>query len=369
MKVLQICHGSIIPKYSSAYSLRVWNYLDPLKDRIIVSIGGLNFRDKTEEPAFQFRSILLMLKSVMKGNRSFEIFLSKGILVRKSYLNFVRKQIYESDIVIFEGPWQFPLFEDDVSGKTLIYDAHNIETDLRRGDQNQEYVSSIEERLSLSSDLVITVTDDDRTKFISSYRINKDKIICIPERFFDQTQKWEGASSNEIVFIGSAYQPNIEAVNHILSLAKELAGFRFKIIGNISTAIIKRGIPENVRFCGTLKEEEKDGEICNSFIAINPVITGSGRNLKMNDYISHGVPVLTTEVGARGFEKELKDKFFIRPLDEFSNAILEISRQRKELTSVSSFFLSYAKEHSYTETTKEAVSAIKGVYEAKKRSL
>ncbi len=37
-------------------------------------------------------------------------------------------------------------------------------------------------------------------------------------------------------------------------------------------------------------------------MAVNPVTTGSGSNLKLAAYLASGLPVVTTAVGLRGFE-------------------------------------------------------------------
>ena len=37
-------------------------------------------------------------------------------------------------------------------------------------------------------------------------------------------------------------------------------------------------------------------------VAVNPMLTGSGTNLKMLDYMAAGIPVITTRVGARGLD-------------------------------------------------------------------
>lgn len=369
MRIVQICHGSIIPKYTSAYSLKVWNYLEPVKDRRLLSTGGLVLKDSSNGRATQFRSILLMIISLIKGKRSFEILLSKGFLVRRKYLRACRHYIKTSDVIIFEGPWQFRLFQEYLQGKTVVYDAHNVESDLRKGDPNQHYVFALEKEMIISSSLVITMTDEDRKNMIQLYEIPTDKIICIKEEFAVPRHTWTGISSKEIAFIGSAYGPNIEAVKFIMNIAEELNEFQFKIIGNVSSAIKKARAPKNVRFLGVLTDEKKSIELCNSFIAINPVKTGSGMNLKMNDYVSHGVPIITTDVGARGFEEILKDKFFIKPLEDFPNTILDVSNRRNDLKNISSFFLTYAREHSYTETMKAAMQAIETVYEANKKSI
>ncbi len=60
-------------------------------------------------------------------------------------------------------------------------------------------------------------------------------------------------------------------------------------------------LPENVRFYGRVSNKKMNDIINASDIAINPVVNGSGINIKMLDYMAKGLPVVTTRIGARGF--------------------------------------------------------------------
>jgi glycosyltransferase involved in cell wall biosynthesis len=48
---------------------------------------------------------------------------------------------------------------------------------------------------------------------------------------------------------------------------------------------------------------------------------GSGINIKMLDYMSHGLPVVTTECGARGIDTNGKQPMIISGLDKFIDNI------------------------------------------------
>ena len=59
---------------------------------------------------------------------------------------------------------------------------------------------------------------------------------------------------------------------------------------------------KNIGFTGITTDEEKELYLSITDIAINPMMTGSGTNLKMLDYMANGIPVISTEVGARGLD-------------------------------------------------------------------
>jgi len=53
--------------------------------------------------------------------------------------------------------------------------------------------------------------------------------------------------------------------------------------------------------------------------ALNPMLSGSGTNLKMFDYMSAGIPVITTEFGTRGIDD--KEVFDIASVEEMPDVI------------------------------------------------
>lgn len=359
-KILQLSHGKIIPAYSSAYALRCRRYLDLFPEREILSVGGLIFKDKHENAASEYRSLIMTVMAVLKGERSLEIFLSMGKYLRKKYLRVLKNKIDGSQIIIFEGPWQYPLVRELLTDKIVIYDAHNVESALRKGNRWEEYTSDIERELAKRAELIITVSDEDRKSFSELFNTASDMIATIPEGYELPEGTWQGLSS-EIVFIGSAYGPNIEAANEVLKVAESLPEFTFKIIGTVCSSLPRKR-PSNVRLLGLLDKKNKEREICSSFLALNPMKVGSGRNLKMNDYISHGVPIITTEVGARGFDEEIKKTFFIVGCDEISNKIMDISFQHNELIEISNKMIAYAKANSYENTKLESYKAVMTVF-------
>ena len=53
---------------------------------------------------------------------------------------------------------------------------------------------------------------------------------------------------------------------------------------------------------GQVSDEEKKEILKISDVAINPMISGSGTNIKVLGYLSAGIPTITTPMGARGLE-------------------------------------------------------------------
>ena len=335
IKILQLCHGPVIPSFISAYSLRCHSLIPDLKGRIL-STGGPILGDANSGNSSQFRSIILTFYSILKGKRSFEILLSRGKFIRKRYLKVLREEIKESSVVIFEGPWHFYLVEDQLDNKIVVYDAHNSESRLRASNPYHDETEQLERRLVKRSDIVFSVTANDMEDLKNFDSSSVDKFHLVPHVLPEHGIGWKGASSREISFIGSMYGPNISALKFILSLAGRLPEFHFNIIGNVRTGFFRKKLP-NVTYHGIIDDNAKDELLANSMLALNPVSEGSGRNVKMVDYLLHSVPIITTSIGVRGFEEYgITDAVKVARTEEFYDFIKHLDSNREDLVVLSS---------------------------------
>jgi glycosyltransferase involved in cell wall biosynthesis len=74
--------------------------------------------------------------------------------------------------------------------------------------------------------------------------------------------------------------------------------------------------PENVTWLGTVAAEQRLSFYHAADIALNPMFSGSGTNLKMLDYFAAGLPVVSTPAGARGLELA-PDDCIVCPAEQF----------------------------------------------------
>ena len=361
--VIQVAHGRLIPSYSSAYSKRCVRYLSNLENRMIFTTGGLIFHDEESDGIKQYRSILMTGLALLKGGRSLEILLSKGKWLRKRYLKDLRSAVEKSHVIVFEGPWQFYLLKDLLAGKIVVYDAHNVEYLLRKNSPWENYTRKLESELVRRADHIVTLSDDDVNSFIELYGKENYMVTGLAEGYERPICTWNGVISRELIFIGSAYVPNLEAANNIVSIAHILPEYTFKIVGSVCNSLRKWNLPENVKLLGVLDDIAKEKEICKSFLALNPVLTGSGRNTKMIDYISHGIPIITTETGARGFSPEIRRFFDIGEPNEFPALIRKAETNGNLLLEKSSGMIDYAQKNDYEKTMQKSVKLFQSLFE------
>ena len=145
------------------------------------------------------------------------------------------------------------------------------------------------------------------------------------------------------LFIGSAYPPNIEAVGMIFQqLAPANPEVTFVLVGGVSERAIVEGvsphIPSNVRLLGIVSDAERNEAYSAADIAINPMFTGSGTNIKMLDFLAAGLPTITTPIGARGIHNRNDACFIVAESSLFNYWINELrhnTRLRASLTAES----------------------------------
>ena len=244
------------------------------------------------------------------------------------FLEVARDRIALSDIVIFSHPWLYPLVKDllRVRPQLIVYDSQNVEGLLRTtllddgdfGTQIAKNVVKIEYDLCHDADLILACSHEDRKLFHKLYSIDRSKIAIVPNGVFVDAIKKTSDRSRQIakeklkttnnplaIFIASSYEPNIEAARFIIEdLAPALPHVQFAICGGVSNEFDKKELIQkniyNVLLTGFLQEDEKQTYLAAADLAINPMFSGSGTNIKMFDFMAAGLPIVSTSVGARG---------------------------------------------------------------------
>ncbi len=257
------------------------------------------------------------------------------------YLQKARLTAAWAEIVIFSHPWVFPLIEKDLKSTHLVvYDSHNVEGYLRAQLLNEnnpveahllrETVKA-EYTLGKRADLILACSQEDIDLFAKIYDLPFSKIRLLPNGVMVskitqpslnekiKAKKSVGLSDDRpaAIFIGSNYKPNIQAADYIISqLCAELPHIDFVIAGGVGTAL-SINVPKNVKVTGSLDEKGKLLWLHACDIAINPMFSGSGTNIKMFDFMAAGLPIVSTPTGARGIAKTSKAALFLASSNHF----------------------------------------------------
>lgn len=252
------------------------------------------------------------------------------------YVLAARVAVRSADVVVFSHPWVYPLLEGDLqAGQTIVYDSQNVEGFLRAQllDESNPVEAELlrgvvedELRLCRRADLILVCSQEDALRFNRLYRIHADKLRVVPngvmafsysvpqaaDRFASRRKLKIDGWSLIAIFIGSAYGPNVEAARFIADqLATVLPDILFVVAGGVGSQLDVAG--GNLRVTGPLDEAEKLMWLTAADVAVNPMFSGSGTNIKMFDFMAQGLPVVTTEVGARGIQANVHEAFVVVP--------------------------------------------------------
>lgn len=272
----------------------------------------------------------------------------------QKFVNKAKDEATKAEIVIFSHPWLFsnvaPILEP--SKQFIIYDSHNCEGVLRSklldnqngfGSELARNVVKNEYEICHAADLIFACSEEDRDNFVKFYEVSPLKILIVPNgvftaniKQFTDKEKMDAKVSLGIegivaVFIGSDYSPNIEAAEVIVRLASELNHITFIIMGGVGEGLKNKKIDRqsNLIITGFVEESEKVKYFAASDIALNPMQSGSGTNIKMFDFMAAGLPVVTTEIGARGILNS-NNCYIVSNIDMFTENI-QLLANNKEL--------------------------------------
>jgi glycosyltransferase involved in cell wall biosynthesis len=216
------------------------------------------------------------------------------------------------------GSW----FERAAGSPVRVYDAHNVESDFAREraagsafrQRVGKRVADLERRVVQSSDLVVTCTDDDADRLAGLYGLT-NRTAAFANGFDDALLRLDrpalrasarerlGARPGErlLLFVGGAADHNLMAVRMLeRTLVPRLRpGMRLVVAGKASRALRSPGPAVTaLGFVTDIREL-----LAAADVALNPVTYGSGSNIKVAEYLAAGLPVVSSPVGARGFER------------------------------------------------------------------
>lgn len=249
-----------------------------------------------------------------------------------------------SDVIIHDSPFMigFDLFAR-CDSKLRIYNSYNCEYSLykqlhpsSKSSEILDVVRAVEQKTIDCVDVLSVCSEVDIEKFSEVYG-TKTKTKIIPHGIElkpsvekePNTTHWED-SRLQTVFLGSGHPPNVEAANFIVEeLAPKLVDVDFHILGSCLKGEVS--YPKNVHNHGFVDADKKQTILDSCSLALNPMISGSGASLKILDFFSAGLPVLSTKFGMRGIDAKAGKHFFEADKAEFSESIQSLNNQREQL--------------------------------------
>lgn len=247
----------------------------------------------------------------------------------------------------------------------IVYDAHNVDSNFAiENFANDPRYSKLKRLIMLIIvvyrkflektvckyivDHITSVSDEEREIFIKKYKLNKEKvsvipsgchIINLPEKKYKNGVKDEiGIDPNRLIIFFHGffpYLPNKEAFktieNYIAPTFKEINERVLFVIGGTGVPKFERA---NTKSLGFIEDLYKVMSMAD--IAIVPLTRGAGTKLKVLDYLSVGLPIVTTKKGIEGINAKNGEQAIIVDdvNDEFIDAIkylIDNEQERKRI--------------------------------------
>jgi glycosyltransferase involved in cell wall biosynthesis len=253
----------------------------------------------------------------------------------------------DADVVLAREPWQMPYVLDHVPEDTpIVFSSHNVETerfgDIRQplfAERVEQEVDRLERRSVEESDAIVCTSEHDADVYREGYDPGGPILVAPNGTYEDslrehrpesegakQVRRQYGIDSDTTVslFMGSNYRPNVEAAEAVVDMAREFAGSHFDaefiVMGSVGNALDKSSLPDNLVTTGYV-EEEFEAHFDAVDIALNPMLSGGGTNIKLIDYFARSLPVISTHFGARGLDATAGEHLLSADIEQFPERI------------------------------------------------
>jgi glycosyltransferase involved in cell wall biosynthesis len=235
----------------------------------------------------------------------------------------------------------------------VVYSAHNVELDYALAEPSSRLrrmlgrqIGRLERRAVRASDLVVACTEADGKRLAQLYGgLNG---LAVVSNGFDEGEIWGlncpgreeiraelGLKPEElaILFVGGRAAHNRRAVQFLEDelLPKLERPARLVVAGQCA----RPGRNDRVLALGVV--DRLRPLLAAADVAVNPIGSGSGSNVKLAEYLAAGLPVVTTPLGLRGYEA-YAHLVTVAELNEFVGAVQGQHRvvdRRPELSELS----------------------------------
>lgn len=201
------------------------------------------------------------------------------------------------------------------TGLPVLLELHDVEATLRdtldRKDESP-LMKFLQYVAGEYADAVISMTPMDYHTLVEKIGIQKTKMVLVPNGVSAKkiTCAVQNKSKNTILFLGNLfYPPNQRGFEYIADkIMPELSKngkVVLKSIGMIPKKLVTKYINKSdIIILGEVKNEQNFvDEISSSTIGLCIVFAGSGMKIKILDYCLAGLPVISTTIGASGYEE------------------------------------------------------------------
>jgi len=233
-----------------------------------------------------------------------------------AYAAAVRASAADASAVVACHPYAAPLLLDAAPGIPLLYEAQDVELDVKAGIlDSPDLLEVVREHEALACGEavhVFTCADEDARRLGELYALPAERRATVPNGYDPErvrhtpwveraaARRSVGLDRFTVLFVGSWHGPNIDAARAVMTAVDGLPEVHAMVVGSAGSALDGEPVPANVDVTGAVPDGFLQAVLALADVAVNPMVSGSGTNLKMLEYAGAGVPLVSSGFGARG---------------------------------------------------------------------
>jgi glycosyltransferase involved in cell wall biosynthesis len=244
-------------------------------------------------------------------------------MLRAAAPRWLRREIESADLVQVEQPWQFAWVHQQVGRrKPIVLNTQNVEADIFGADAIRgpralarrlaAAVAAQEAFAVRHATRVLTATAEDADGLgrrygpaAGGFTVVPNGVDCTGLLPVDEERRLRSKAALGLegrrvaLFVGSVSRSNLEAASLVARWARTWPDpdVCFVVAGSVGEALEAAPDPR-LRLTGRVAEMRPYLEAAD--VGLNPMLSGSGSNLKLLESMAMGLPTVTTPMGARG---------------------------------------------------------------------
>jgi glycosyltransferase involved in cell wall biosynthesis len=276
------------------------------------------------------------------------------------FLDAVRQAGRGAVGVVLEHPYLLPALVRSHPTLPFVYDSQNAETEMKsqmldgyRGAEDLvAVVRTVEREAVRRAELVVVCSTEDQRRLellggptLARWAVVPNGADVFGTPFVEGEQRrvnrehWLAAYTTAqpdaqvrhlALFVGSYHPPNLQAATFLANLAPSLPQVCFILAGNLGLYFDGWRLPDNVLVTGQVSTPYLRQLLGAVDVALNPITTGGGTNLKLIEYFAAGAPVISTSLGTRGMRVENEGELLVCETGMFDEAIRSVLAEPKD---------------------------------------
>ncbi|MFA5232533.1 MAG: glycosyltransferase family 4 protein [Candidatus Paceibacterota bacterium] len=227
----------------------------------------------------------------------------------------------------------------DILDIPTCLEIHDVEATLKNylgfSAKEIELAKKATKRACYLTDQIVCMTPLDFKELITNSPASKEKLAIIPNPIDTKFFPFYGPNLKNfnIVFVGNMfYWPNNNAakviIKKIYPKLKKCKKIKIYLIGMVPKNLEK--ITKNKNIIFTKSVTNLNEYLKKASIALCPLREGSGMKVKILNYCSAGLPIITTRIGASGYEK-IKSLIVEDDIDKYADIITNLYSRKNLL--------------------------------------